>query len=236
MEDPFFAVKDEVEVAVSNANQLYTNWKRLKASTSRADAEELKWTTEELLNAISNIDADLADLDETVRIVGADPARFKLDVSEVAQRKQFVQRTRKVVNEMRVAVQQQQQQQAMGHRHADSVPAGAGSSSGFGSPSGMKRAQSAGPRDQLEMQQRDQLFGGKKGGPSSGGGGVAKDRFGRTQEDYSASNQKFIERESGLQQQIMRDQDQQLEGVLDTVGNLKEVAVVMNRELDDQTA
>ncbi|KAJ3211284.1 t-SNARE [Dinochytrium kinnereticum] len=44
----------------------------------------------------------------------------------------------------------------------------------------------------------------------------------------------FTEREQGLQRQIMREQDSQLDEVLGTVGNLREVAIVMGRELDDQ--
>ncbi|KAJ3012652.1 UNVERIFIED_CONTAM: hypothetical protein HDU68_001082 [Siphonaria sp. JEL0065] len=33
----------------------------------------------------------------------------------------------------------------------------------------------------------------------------------------------------------MKEQDQQLEGVLGTVTNMKEIAIVMNQEIDDQT-
>ncbi|KAI8621250.1 syntaxin 6, N-terminal-domain-containing protein [Chytriomyces sp. MP71] len=50
------------------------------------------------------------------------------------------------------------------------------------------------------------------------------------------TNDQFLDRENGMQQQIMQQQDQQLEGVAATVTTLKEVALVMNQELDDQTA
>ncbi|ORY41321.1 hypothetical protein BCR33DRAFT_718944, partial [Rhizoclosmatium globosum] len=37
-------------------------------------------------------------------------------------------------------------------------------------------------------------------------------------------------------QMIMKEQDQQLEGVAVTISNMKEIAQVMNQEIDDQTA
>ncbi len=49
------------------------------------------------------------------------------------------------------------------------------------------------------------------------------------------NNSRFIESEQETQQLIMRDQDNQLEDVAVTVGNLKEIARVMGDELDDQT-
>ncbi|KAJ3186971.1 hypothetical protein HDU85_007009 [Gaertneriomyces sp. JEL0708] len=61
------------------------------------------------------------------------------------------------------------------------------------------------------------------------------DPYSRVKDDYNVSNQRFIEREQEQQQLLMRDQDQQLDGVMHTVGNIREIAVVMGRELDDQT-
>ncbi|KAJ3064010.1 hypothetical protein HDU98_000234 [Podochytrium sp. JEL0797] len=52
----------------------------------------------------------------------------------------------------------------------------------------------------------------------------------------TANNDNFIDRESNMQQILMKEQDQQLDGVVSTVNNMKEIAIVMNQELDDQTA
>ncbi|KAL7750207.1 hypothetical protein RI367_004380 [Sorochytrium milnesiophthora] len=49
-----------------------------------------------------------------------------------------------------------------------------------------------------------------------------------------ADNARFIEDESSRQQLVMRQQDEQLEGVLGTVTTLKNVALTMGQELDDQ--
>ncbi|KAJ3408716.1 Syntaxin-6 [Chytridiales sp. JEL 0842] len=228
-EDPFFAVKDEVEISLSNANQLYTNWKRLTSATSpvsapgrgtnpsSADAEELRWTTEELTVSVQTIEQDLQDLDETIRIVESNPAKFRLDIREIAQRKEFIAKTRRTLADMKTTIARRRAVSASPNLTSN---INASSSASNGLPAPTKRGHS----------DRDLLLGSKKGGFS------AADRFGRTEEDYKASNQRFIERESQMQEQIMRDQDNQLDDVLDTVGNLKEVAVVMNRELEDQTA
>ena len=61
------------------------------------------------------------------------------------------------------------------------------------------------------------------------------DKYGRTEDEYKVSNQKFVEREQQQQQALMQDQDAQMSDVAVTVGNLREVARVMGSELDDQT-
>ncbi|KAJ3008252.1 Syntaxin-6 [Thoreauomyces humboldtii] len=80
-----------------------------------------------------------------------------------------------------------------------------------------------------EKDARDDLFNAKKTVR-------ATDPYGRPQEDYQMSNQRYIEREAAQQQELMERQDHQLDGVMSTVGNLKEIATVMGREMDDQTA
>ncbi len=54
------------------------------------------------------------------------------------------------------------------------------------------------------------------------------------QEERPVSSTKFYENEQEQQQLLMRDQDRQLDTVLNTVGNLKDIASVMGRELEDQ--
>lgn len=44
-----------------------------------------------------DIDEDLKALQETIAIVEANPARFRLDVREIQERKGFVERTRRTV-------------------------------------------------------------------------------------------------------------------------------------------
>ncbi|KAJ1341249.1 hypothetical protein BSLG_004184 [Batrachochytrium salamandrivorans] len=68
-----------------------------------------------------------------------------------------------------------------------------------------------------------------------GSGKKRTDKYGRSEEEYKMSNQRFVEREQSQQQSLMREQDEQMDDVAVTVGNLREVARVMGDELDDQT-
>ncbi|KAF9389287.1 hypothetical protein CPC16_005914 [Podila verticillata] len=54
-------------------------------------------------------------------------------------------------------------------------------------------------------------------------------------ENMMYSNTKFIEQEAQQQQILMQEQDQQLDGVMHTVLNMREIATVMNTELQDQS-
>ncbi|KAJ3081057.1 Syntaxin-10 [Quaeritorhiza haematococci] len=227
-------------MAVSNATQLYQNWKRLLSSDaslalslSSSDktgtgggpfgsgvvgvggvAEEFKWTTDELIEALKNIDVDLQDLEATIHIlslnhinilhseVESNPNRFRLQPGEMSQRKDFIEQTRRTVFDMRAAI-------ANAHR---SPPPNKGPSA-TASPAAQSRnallATSNNPR--------------------------ARSTSNTRHDDYQQSNQRFIDREQAQQQLLMTRQDEQLDGVLSTVVNLKDVAEVMGNELDMQT-
>ncbi|KAF9582350.1 hypothetical protein BGW38_000315 [Lunasporangiospora selenospora] len=49
------------------------------------------------------------------------------------------------------------------------------------------------------------------------------------------SNSKFVEQEAMQQQMLIQEQDQQLDGVMHTVLNMREIATTMNGELQDQS-
>ncbi|KAF9916844.1 Syntaxin-6 [Lobosporangium transversale] len=54
-------------------------------------------------------------------------------------------------------------------------------------------------------------------------------------ENMMYSNSKFVEQEAIQQQILMQEQDQQLDSVMHTVLNIREIATTMNGELQDQT-
>ncbi|KAI8592350.1 syntaxin 6, N-terminal-domain-containing protein [Geranomyces variabilis] len=193
-QDPYFALKDEVEANVSNTSRLYAHWNDLlKGPDTSAAGESFRRESEALREALLDIDEDLKALQETIGIVESNPAKFHLDARQINERKQFVLRTQAQVQDMRTAMT---------------------------SPKSSQRA---------ENEAREQTLFAKKTLRTT-------DPYGRTSDDYQMSNQRFIEREAEQQQSLMRHQDQQLDGVLDTVGNLKEIATVMGQEMDDQTA
>ncbi|KAI8926438.1 syntaxin 6, N-terminal-domain-containing protein [Entophlyctis helioformis] len=199
MDDPFFVVKREVEQSLRQVAGLYQSWRQqLMASGGSAGAgdQDLRKQGSDIRDILRNIAADLDELDETIKIVQSNPARFKLDRAQIDERKQFVMEARRTVEEMR---------------------------SSINNPNAARMGGQQGMRDALLTSKNT----GKAGG--------AVDKYGRSEQDYQMSNQRFVEREQQQQQMVMEQQDRQMDDVAVTVGNLREVARVMGDELDDQT-
>ncbi|XP_068177042.1 syntaxin-10-like isoform X2 [Antennarius striatus] len=101
IEDPFFVVKGEVQKALCRARGLSDRWEELLQDETQVSRDELDWSTNELRNCLRAIDWDLEDLSETINIVESNPGKFKLSDSELQERRDFVDRTRKSVQEMK---------------------------------------------------------------------------------------------------------------------------------------
>ncbi|XP_070779432.1 syntaxin-10 isoform X2 [Enoplosus armatus] len=101
LEDPFFVVKGEVQKALSRARGLFDRWEELLQDGTQVSRDELDWSTNELRNCLRAIDWDLEDLSETINIVESNPGKFKLGDDELLERRDFVERTRKSVQEMK---------------------------------------------------------------------------------------------------------------------------------------
>ncbi|XP_062311715.1 syntaxin-10 [Osmerus eperlanus] len=101
LEDPFFVVKGEVQKALSRARGLYERWEELLQEGTQVSKDELDWSTNELRNCLRAIDWDLEDLHETISIVESNPGKFKLGDNELQERRDFVERTRQAVQEMK---------------------------------------------------------------------------------------------------------------------------------------
>nr|XP_005994382.1 PREDICTED: syntaxin-10 isoform X2 [Latimeria chalumnae] len=101
LEDPFFVVKGEVQKTVNTSRGLYQRWCELLQETNIVSKEEFDWTTNELRNSLRSIEWDLEDLEETISIVESNPKKFKIEASELNERRAFVERTRETVKEMK---------------------------------------------------------------------------------------------------------------------------------------
>ncbi|XP_061626643.1 syntaxin-10 [Phyllopteryx taeniolatus] len=101
LEDPFFVVKGEVQKATARARSLFDRWEELLQEGTQVSRDELDWSTNELRNCLRAIDWDLEDLSETISIVESNPGKFRLGDEELQERKDFVERTRKSVQEMK---------------------------------------------------------------------------------------------------------------------------------------
>ncbi|KAG6901601.1 hypothetical protein C0995_010162, partial [Termitomyces sp. Mi166 len=102
--DPYHAVEQEVQATLQTAAQLRSSYLRIR-STAREDSEELQYTVSELKGTLAALEADLEDLDESVRIVESTDARnFGLDYAEVQRRRRYVTDVRKEIQSMRAEV------------------------------------------------------------------------------------------------------------------------------------
>ncbi|XP_067118791.1 syntaxin-6-like [Centruroides vittatus] len=102
LEDPFFVVKDEVVTAVNVTKGLYQRWCELQ--DLEMSKEEKEWTTTELRNSLRSIEWDLDDLEETIGIVEKNPKKFKIDETEIKNRRSFINQAREEVKCMKDAV------------------------------------------------------------------------------------------------------------------------------------
>jgi len=91
-------VREEVMQAMQGITALYERWKDLLDQTNTASNDEFKWTTDELKTGLKTIEYDLADLEETVRVVESNRSKFKIEESEISTRKGFIQSTKQRVS------------------------------------------------------------------------------------------------------------------------------------------
>ncbi|KXS17344.1 hypothetical protein M427DRAFT_110467 [Gonapodya prolifera JEL478] len=105
MEDPFYAVRDDIDSSLASANALHSRLSSLLLSPSNPSSKaELSRTAAQLGQTLTVIEEDLVELREAVKASEADPKRFRLDLREVSSRKQWVERAGTRVREMRQLV------------------------------------------------------------------------------------------------------------------------------------
>ncbi|KAF9124604.1 hypothetical protein BGW39_008090 [Mortierella sp. 14UC] len=194
MEDPFILIKNDVLSSLSSASTLFESWKRILQTVTSAQNEELLKTKEELLQILGNIEQDLEDLDDAVRAVIDNPSRFNLTTRESNARKQFVDQTRRKVQDMKTRLEQPIK---IGTAQLDRLALLEDTTGGSSSPRGYQKP--------------------------------------TRRENMMYSNTKFVEQEAMQQQILLQEQDQQLDGVMHTVLNMREIASTMNDELADQS-
>ncbi|KAF5356741.1 hypothetical protein D9756_006684 [Leucocoprinus leucothites] len=99
--DPYHTVQQELETSLQNAGQLFSSYRRIQ-NMARDDSEELTYARNELKATLTTLEADLDDLEESVKIVESTDARmFGLDDAEVSKRRKYVGHVRKEIENMR---------------------------------------------------------------------------------------------------------------------------------------
>jgi len=101
MEDPFYALKEEVDQSIQGITSLYKQWQTLLQNSNTATSDEFKWAMSELKNGIQNIEPDLADLEQTIIIAEKNQAKFGVDFTELENRKAIVAKLKKEIKSVK---------------------------------------------------------------------------------------------------------------------------------------
>ncbi|KAK7440989.1 hypothetical protein VKT23_016769 [Stygiomarasmius scandens] len=107
--DPYHTVQAEIQTSLQTAGQLRASYVRIRNMAVREDSEELIWARNELKATLAALEADLEDLEESVKIVeSTGPRMFGLEESEVQERRKYVEHVRKEIENMRAEVSSSQ--------------------------------------------------------------------------------------------------------------------------------
>lgn len=231
-EDPYFVVKEDVQKSTKSADALFSRWRDLmqqqaRGSISNAAAEELKWTAGELTKALKSIQWDIEDLEDTVGAVETNPGRFEISPSELASRKDFIKQSSKFLSEMRQNMTQVETESQKAQRKdlfavkpsasgSNNNSNSNGSASGVGGGGGGATA-GAGP-----------------GNGAANGKGNQFNRYAKLEDQIREDNASFIRNEQARQLTIEQKQDANLHQISHVLGNVKNISLTLQSELDKQ--
>ncbi|KAL5522728.1 hypothetical protein ACEPAG_8746 [Sanghuangporus baumii] len=107
--DPYNEVQREMQSTLATAGTLLSSFRRIQSmapSMGRGEeSEELSYARSELKATLSALEADLEDLEESVRVVETTGASFfGLNETEVQKRRKYVRDVRKELDNMRAEV------------------------------------------------------------------------------------------------------------------------------------
>lgn len=96
----------EVLKALLRTRELFERWRATSegegAAPSAISPEEREWAATELRNSLRSIEWDLEDLDDTIQIVEKNPAKFRIDATEIMVRRNFIAQTKEEVRVMKL--------------------------------------------------------------------------------------------------------------------------------------
>ncbi|OXV10459.1 hypothetical protein Egran_01780 [Elaphomyces granulatus] len=212
--DPFLQVQADVLTTLQTTRPLFSSYLRIRSLATSPSNPELQQARSELQSMLPDLTADLRDLVETVRVIEHDPYRYGLELDEVERRRKLVEDVGLEIENMRdelgktvTTVTTTTTAAAAAASSSIGTTAGAGGAAGRGAASGLPN-----PSDFDALLSPDATADDARGGD----------------DDYYSSY------EQQRQVELMQAQDQQLDGVLRTVGNLRQQANDMGRELEDQ--
>ncbi|EXJ60773.1 hypothetical protein A1O7_04926 [Cladophialophora yegresii CBS 114405] len=204
-DDPFLSVQSDVLTTLSSTRHLFSSYLRIRTLSPSPTSPELIQSRSDLQSNLQTLTADLADLLDSVQAVESDPYRFGLDVAEVQRRRGFVKDVGDEVEGMRRELEGITTQEThVAGGHVASMAAGSATRDG-GSRAGQ---------------------GGRLPAPAS----FEDDAH----DDADDDDDPYGEFAQQQQEVMMREQDEQLDGVFQSVGVLRGQAEDMGRELEEQ--
>lgn len=247
-----FSFCSEVHKALNKTRGLYLRWENLAATsankktasgdtktpTNKASETESDWIATELRNALRSIEWDLEDLEETIVIVERNPQKFKLDNRELFARRQFIDATRDEVKSMkeRMSINRSKdlditaRQPLLDNSPKVSINSGNNATQQHHNNTnhhvigGVISAAMAARHSGAKYSKLENLADDSPSPSHHGGGHYSTE---------SPSN-RFLAEQFSVQSRMFAQQDEQLDVISDTVGQLKTVSRHIGSELDEQ--
>lgn len=213
-------------------HELHKRWKEILKSATGKESEEYEWTKSELLSGLRSIEWDLQDLEETIRIVLSNRAKFGLGDDELESRQHFVESTHKSISMIRAEISSAEPAEAAASKGAKKAAKKAGTER-----ESLLASDSAAAGSSIAITVR------ARARPSTSVGACltrphparsARATAAQVDKEAAADNSRFINDESQKQQTILAEQDSQLDVISSTVGRLKEIGQDINSELKVQ--
>ena len=199
-----------MQSTLQQTRHLFSSYLRIRTLSTSATSPELQQSRAELRTNLETLTTDLADLLESVSAVESDPYRFGLDVAEVQRRRGFVRDVGDEVKSMRTELEEGV---ASANNNSNSNNNNNNSVAGRG-----ERGRDRGRGDRKLP--APAAF--ENGADSDDGRGDDDDPYGAFEAQQQAT--------------MMAEQDEQLDGVFQSVGVLRGQAEDMGRELEEQGA
>lgn len=157
--DPYYVAKDEVQQAIQKVRGMHGEWKRLLHAENTATSARFQELHSEIAGELRQLEYDLQDIDETIRMVEENRARFQFDDREVGSRKEFVRSSRTIVREIQDSVGGRQAKAKIDSdkRQALGTGTGAGSAASRAAHEEKQAAISRDNQDFLDSQHQDQM-------------------------------------------------------------------------------
>ncbi|KAL2269705.1 hypothetical protein VTJ83DRAFT_1889 [Remersonia thermophila] len=203
-EDPFLQVQQDVQSQLSTARSLFTSYLRIRSLVAPTSS-----SSPELASARSDLESALSDLSEDLADLDASVRAAEPDPARFGLAPAEVARRRRFVNEVGGEVADMREE-------LTKSPSSAAGRRGAGGAAAAGRSDLPDPSS-FALPGDDGRSGGNKGNNNNNNG-----------VDYAA------EFEHQQQLLMMREQDQQLDGVAQTVVTLRRQADDMGRELEEQ--